>query len=283
MNDNDDHLKKKKKRNTVYSSTKVKARNLLTNVGYRRFKESDFKNLNFISDLLSFLLQNFNPINIDRKVDTEDEQTMISFIWERCVPYEFAAEIYKTPNYQTLADPRLTFHKANQIVKNWILNYEKKNELQKTIAENFKIIHYIYSSLYPKIYSKTNQFGIKNKSEFDLAFTLFKVEKQSNDCLKQTNIKNFFGVGKNPEIFEKRKEFHSVEQRPIKVDEINSEKKTIEDKWTNAKLPTIRKRLSSEEYKKQKSELKRALDENTKYLESLKRVAKKQKTIYVNK
>ena len=122
MKDNDvdfkkEKISKSKSRNTQYSSTKVKSRNLLTNVGYRRFKESDFLNLNFILDILSFLLQNFNPINIDRKVDTEDEQLMIQFIWENCVPYEFAAEIYKSLNYQILADPKLTYQKANQIVK----------------------------------------------------------------------------------------------------------------------------------------------------------------------
>ena len=56
MNDNDVDFKKEKvskskSRNTQYSLTKVKARNLLTNVGYRRFKESDFLNLNFILDI----------------------------------------------------------------------------------------------------------------------------------------------------------------------------------------------------------------------------------------
>ena len=124
MNDNDVDFKKEKvkTRNTQYSSTKVKARNLLTNVGYRRFKESDFLNLNFIMDILSFLLQNFNPINIDQKVDTEDEHLMISFIWEVCVPYEFTAEIYKSPNYQIIADPKLTYQKANQIVKTWLIS-----------------------------------------------------------------------------------------------------------------------------------------------------------------
>ena len=277
--DNDVHFKKEqKKRNTIYSSTRVKARNLLTNVGYRRFKDSDFKNLNFISDLLSFLLQNFNPINIDRKVDTEDEQLMIRFIWEKCVPFELASEIYKTPNYQILADPRLTFHKANQIIINWLRDFNKKDELQKTIAANFKSIHYIYSSLYPKIYCKTNQFGIRNKSEFDLAFTIFKVEKQSNNRLKQTDIKNFFSIAKNAEVYEERKEFHPNEQKPIKIDEIDSSKEEIEvveDKWQKAKLPTVRKRISTEEYKKQKYELKRQLDENTKYLESLKKLKKK--------
>ena len=76
MDDNVVDFKKtrsSKKRNTEYSTTKVKARNLLTNVSYRRFKENDFLNLNFIVDLLTFLIQNFNPINIARKVDTEDE------------------------------------------------------------------------------------------------------------------------------------------------------------------------------------------------------------------
>ena len=217
-NDNDvdfkkEKISKSKSRNTQYSSTKVKARNLLTNVRYRRFKESDFSNLNFILDILSFLLQNLNPINIDRKVDSEDEQLMIQFIWENCVPYEFAAEIYKSPNYQILADPKLTYQKANQIVKKWILSYDKKSELCKKIAENFKSIHYVYSSLYPKVYSRINQFGIKNKSEFDLAFTYFKVKKQTINNLKQTNFKSFF-AGKNPDDYKKREEVHENEQKP---------------------------------------------------------------------
>ena len=112
-NDNNVHFIKesvpKKKRNVAYSSTKVKARNLLTNVGYRRFKSSDFLNYNFITDILSFVLQNFNPINVDRKVDSEDEQLMISFLWEFCLPADFACIIYTSPNYQTIADPRLTY------------------------------------------------------------------------------------------------------------------------------------------------------------------------------
>ena len=117
---------------------------------------------------------------------------------------------------------------------------------------------------------------------FDLAFTIFKVEKQSNNHLKQTDIKNFFSVAKNAEVYEERKEFHPNEQKPIKIDEIDSSKeeiKVVEDKWQKAKLPTVRKRISTEEYKKQKYELKRQLDENTKYLESLKKL--KKKTIYV--
>ena len=57
-------LQKKMKRSKDSSNTKVKTGNLLTNVSYRRFKQSDFKKSGFITDILSFLLQNFNPINL---------------------------------------------------------------------------------------------------------------------------------------------------------------------------------------------------------------------------
>ena len=39
----DDNVVPKKKRRKDYSNTKVKTRNLLTNVSYRRFKQSDLK------------------------------------------------------------------------------------------------------------------------------------------------------------------------------------------------------------------------------------------------
>ena len=64
----DDNAVPKKyiKRKKDYSNTKVKTRNLLANVSYRRFKQSDFMKNSFIIDILSFLVQNFNPINLKK-------------------------------------------------------------------------------------------------------------------------------------------------------------------------------------------------------------------------
>ena len=56
-----------------YSNTKVKAGNLLTNVSHRRCKQQDFNNASFVIDILSYSVQNFNPINLDRKLDNENE------------------------------------------------------------------------------------------------------------------------------------------------------------------------------------------------------------------
>ena len=72
--DNNVVPKKEIKRRSDYSNTIVKTRNLLTNVSYRRFKQSDFHENNFIIDIVSFLVQNFNPVNLDIKLDTNKER-----------------------------------------------------------------------------------------------------------------------------------------------------------------------------------------------------------------
>ena len=72
-----------------YSNTKVKTRNLLTNVSYRKFKQSDFNKNNFIIDILSFLIQNFNPINLEKELDTEKERDMAKFLWDECISHDF--------------------------------------------------------------------------------------------------------------------------------------------------------------------------------------------------
>ena len=101
----DNVISKKKKRTSNYSNTKVKARNLLTNVSHRRFKQSDFNSASFIIDILSFLVQNFNPINLDIKLDIDKERDMVKLLWEECIPHDFIRYIYKAENYTSISNP----------------------------------------------------------------------------------------------------------------------------------------------------------------------------------
>ena len=79
--DNNHVLKKEiRTAKSSYSNTKVKARNLLTNVSYRRYKQQDFNNARFVIDILSFLVQNFNPSNLDRKLYNENERLYIRML-----------------------------------------------------------------------------------------------------------------------------------------------------------------------------------------------------------
>lgn len=49
--------------------------------------------------------------------------------------------------------------------------------LSYKIQEKFKLIRYIYSVLFPKIYNRTNNFRILNKSNFEFHFATWRGRK----------------------------------------------------------------------------------------------------------
>ena len=69
-----------------YSRKKIKARIFLTNISYRRYKKSGSNNGNFVIDVCSFLLQNLNPLMIDRKFDNENDRQYVKMLWQKCLP-----------------------------------------------------------------------------------------------------------------------------------------------------------------------------------------------------
>ena len=101
------HQKKGGETALPITNTKVKARNFLTNASYRRLKQSDFNTSSFIVDILSFLVQNFNPINLDRKLDNEEEREMLKSVWDEFIPNVFICYMYSKENY-VISDPKLT-------------------------------------------------------------------------------------------------------------------------------------------------------------------------------
>ena len=202
------------KRRNDYSNTKVKTRNLLTNVSYRRFKQSDFNKTSFIVDILSFLVQNFNPINLDIKLDTEKEQDMIKFIWDECIPHEFVSFIYKhQKNYNQISRPNLTYQKANNIVKEYFFeDMNQINQVKYKIKEKFDLIHFIYLLLLSKIYNRTNSFGIEKKNNFDFNFQTWKTKKVQ----KRLSPMKVVSTAKDPANYEGR-QVGKHEQIPVDI------------------------------------------------------------------
>ena len=158
----------------------MKARNLLTNVAYRRYKLSDFNKANFVIDILSFMVYNCNPTNLDIKLETDKEREMIKFLWDMCVPISFTRYLLRQDNFNIISQTNLTYQKSNKIVLDYLSDDtrgEKLSQLQFKIAEKFTLIHYIYSVLYAKIYNRINNFGIKRKNDFDFEFQQWKKDR----------------------------------------------------------------------------------------------------------
>ena len=209
------------KKRAVYSSTKVKARNLLTNVGYRRFKDSDFQKTNFVVDILSFMVYNCNPTNLEIKLETERERDMIKFSWDICVPRDFTKYLLQQNQFNIISQTNLTYQKSNKIVLNYLneSRQERLSQLKFKLMEKFNLIHYIYPVLYAKIYNRINHFGIKRKNDFDYQFQIWRKEKQNN-------------LGKEPVNYLNRK-VNEEEQKPITE---KSNKNTLKRKMLEEKL-----------------------------------------------
>ena len=101
---------------------------------------------------------------MERKLDVEKERDMVKYLWDDCIPHDFLRYMYKKENYAVISKPNLTYKKANEIVKNCLLEESNRiNILKNKIGEKFPLIHFIYSLLFSKIYNRTNNFGIQKK------------------------------------------------------------------------------------------------------------------------
>ena len=119
--DDNDILKKKKKQakkgqTSMYSSTKIKARNFLSNIAYRRISKKDFVSASFIVDMLSYIIMNFKPFFLSTNYPELEHQEMVRMLWEKCLPARFYEHVRKAENFEILNSGKTTFKQCKAIV-----------------------------------------------------------------------------------------------------------------------------------------------------------------------
>ena len=124
--DEENHQKKRKK----YSSTKVKARNFLTNVSYTGMKKCDYQNRSFVIDIYSFLILYFNPYNLDSKFESEIERDYVNVLWTCFMPESFYNFIFRNENIKVLNKTKVKFQEAVEIVNQFIEDDSSMQEKQ---------------------------------------------------------------------------------------------------------------------------------------------------------
>ena len=143
-------------------------------MSYRRYKPEDVEKTNFVIDVFSFLTQHLNLTGLDRKLETQLERDYAKMICDTCVSHKFSKLLYLKENIIELSQPHITYQKANNTVINiiYIINIS-------TLKDHLRTSQYVYSGPFPKIYSRTNKFGIKNKSHFDFIFVNWRHHKSN--------------------------------------------------------------------------------------------------------
>ena len=112
-------------------------------------------------------------------------------------------------------------------------NNDNYNETKKMLKSNFNEIRYVFSTLFPKIYSRTNESGRQMKSKFDYNFSLWLNDNYLNNSNQQATTTNRLGTGKNMNDYKNRTFVNEFEQKPLKnelidvIEVLNNDKKEI--------------------------------------------------------
>ena len=134
----------KKRVNKAYSTTKVKARNSLTNLSYTRWSEDDFKKQSFTIDIITYFLQYLSLSGLDRKLETEDERNQIKFIWEDYLPIEFLHFTLEEENYKTLGALNINYQKCSEIVLKYLQKDQSRLQtLINAVQNNLVVFRYV--------------------------------------------------------------------------------------------------------------------------------------------
>ena len=82
--------------------------------------EGDTKSLiltmvTFVIDVYSFLLQNLNPLMINRKFHNKNDRQCVKMLWQKCLPQQFTLCIFLYENFLGLTHMEITYQKANTV------------------------------------------------------------------------------------------------------------------------------------------------------------------------
>ena len=270
FSDDKDLKKQEKKEKKKYSSTKVKARNFLTNISYNGIKSKDYENRTFVIDIFAYLILYFNPYNINGKFESDLERSYINILWSQLLPQNFYIFVAKKENIQLLSKKNAKFQDAVEIIKLFIENADKENTTQEEqynilkfyLTKYIKMYQFIFANLFPKYYSKFNGRGIENNIEFTSYYSNY---------LNQNNIIEW---QKNNQFWEEQpkniqNDLSDNSESDVEIIDIKKVKKEDEeDKKNQKRLERKREML------KQKKVLEEKLAENTEKLNKTRKYKK---------
>ena len=242
-----------------YSNTKVKARNFLTNVSYNRITTADYRNINFVIDCFTFLIIYLNPFYLERKFEMDVEREFVNTLWAFLMPSKLYNHITENENMKTLNKIKIKYQDAKDIVITFTQNdQDNLNVLSQFLEKNAILYQFLFGNLFPKCFSRVNDYGVRAKTLFNTYYHNFNVQK---------NIINW--QNNNLQIKEEPMEHNILS--PINMIELNND----ENKENKEKIDIQKQKEEEEEKEKRKQKRKRKNAE----VKKEKREQKKQKLL----
>ena len=170
----------------INNSSKVKARNFLTNVSYNRIAASDFENNNFVIDCFTFMIIYLNPFYLERKFETVIEREFINVLWAFLMPESLYRYINLDDNLKTLNKINVKYQEAKTIIINFLEeNLANLSSLSAFLQKNAVFYQYLYGNLFPKCFSRVNDYGISAKTSFNKYYHGYILQKDMLNIVKE--------------------------------------------------------------------------------------------------
>ena len=257
-----------------YNNSKVKARNFLTNVSYNRITAGDFKNENFVIDCFTFMILYLNPFYLERKFETVIERDFVNVLWTFLIPGKLYDHICRNDNMKTLNKIKVKYQDAKNIMITYLIN-DPANlfVLSDFLEKNAVLYQFVFGNLFPKCFSRINDYGINAKTLFSSYYHNFKTQKNIINWQKKKEEEDYNVSPINMTTLNDDND-HDDENK----ENINPKKEKEEEKEEKKEEKKSKRKIKNDEVKKQKREAKKQrlleqLNENT---EKMKKLKKKQ-------
>ena len=254
-----------------YSSTKIKARNFLTNVSYNRITTVDYKNKNFVIDCFTFLILYLNPFYLERKFESDVEREFVNTLWMFLMPNNLYNYISRNENMATLNKIKIKYHDAKKIILEF-LQYDQGNlkVLSDYLEKNGILYQFLYGNLFPKCFSRISDYGVRAKTLFNTYYQNLNIQRNIISW-QNNNLQIKQEIEEEEEVKVKQEEKYD-NASPINMTTLNDENIKIKEE----KPKKNKRKVNNTDTKEKKRELKKQkllqqLNENTEKLKKLKK------------
>ena len=193
----------------------------MTNISYNGVKEEDLFDRSFVFDIYVLTTKNINPFSLERKIFDVKDREMINMFWEDCNEPSFYKHICQPENFLYLNGKNVIYPRVAEIVMNYIEADDKNfDKLKRKLIENKKIFQFVYSSVYPEVYSFVEKRGVDMRNNFHLKFKEWKDRKKYS----QNSIKGYFSKAQNsvPPA-------DAIQKKVVSNEDFEEEKKIVEE------------------------------------------------------
>ena len=215
-----------------YNNSKVKARNFLTNVSYNRITAADYKNKNFVVDCFTFMIIYLNPFYLERKFESLIEREFVNVLWAYLMPNELYRHISGEANIKTLIKIKIKYHDAKDIIIAFLFNNPTNITILSDFLEKNAILYqFLFGNLFPKCFSRINDYGINAKTLFNRYYRNFHVQKNMINWANEENLQPLEEEEKD--YIDENKENIEIKQENIEIKQEKQEEKKRKRKIKN--------------------------------------------------